>query len=500
MATFLKKHYEPILFTLVLIFAVSFSLSSLITKPKLWYDEGLSVELAKNFFLYGKLDAMQAPGVFSGNPYLIGGSGYPLTVPLAGFFYFFGLGPEQARVYMILWIIAVIFTVFFVARKFFGSSSALFSVLLVSTFAPFYGTGRTVLGDIPGFFFLLWGVYFLMNKKNRETAAFQNHILAGLFFGIALSSKPSVYMLLLPALFFYFLIFERENFWRKAGQLTIGVIPPLFLWLFFILPDLFSKASWLSAIGLYLNPYAEYQNSSSPILNIYNNLSNVIFDSTLFYLFGMFFIVFLAFFRGKSRNFYAKESFYFAQFLIIYGVLVLIYFLKSPGWFRYLLPLQIIIFILFFPALIIIFQRFFYKVIRLSSFFLSFRFAVIFSSFLVCIQLYHLFFSSALSYSSAPKIVINFIKNHPDSEFGFINVPQISSFASVKSFQYMKFASGHEVGDHPLEYPEEKLHEYVIFFKKEPGFDSLVTPYENILEQYYESVDNISGYHVFKKI
>ena len=71
MLNFIKKYFFEILLAAVILGVLIFSLPTLTTKPKLWSDEALSIELAQNFLFYGHLDLAVAPGEFSGAPYLL---------------------------------------------------------------------------------------------------------------------------------------------------------------------------------------------------------------------------------------------------------------------------------------------------------------------------------------------------------------------------------------------------------------------------------------------
>src|SRR3990167_10341716 len=98
---FLKRYYVEILFGLLLMVVMAGSSPILTTKPRLWFDEGINIEFAKNFLDFGKLDASVAPGEFSGLTRFYQASGYPLSLPLSLFFWIFGFGPVQARAYKI---------------------------------------------------------------------------------------------------------------------------------------------------------------------------------------------------------------------------------------------------------------------------------------------------------------------------------------------------------------------------------------------------------------
>src|SRR3989344_2473257 len=149
----------------VLLFILAYSLSTLTTKPAYWYDEAINVELSRTFSETGKLDLVIAPNTVSGKGATVGSTGYPVTLPLSAFFKLFGFGMAQARIYMLLWMSACILGFFFVAHRLWGSFVAYFGTLLFATFAPFYGNGRTVMGEVPGFLFFVLSFYFLEQKK-----------------------------------------------------------------------------------------------------------------------------------------------------------------------------------------------------------------------------------------------------------------------------------------------------------------------------------------------
>ena len=148
----------------VLLFVALYSVPTLTTKPAYWYDEAINVELAHNFSDFGKLDLVIAPNTFSGQGATVGSTGYTVTVPLAGFFRVFGFGLTQARVYMLLWMSALVIFFFYIAKKLWGAFTAYSGTVLIATFAPFYGNGRSVMGEIPGFLFFLCVLYLFELK------------------------------------------------------------------------------------------------------------------------------------------------------------------------------------------------------------------------------------------------------------------------------------------------------------------------------------------------
>ncbi len=246
------KNRNFLFLSAILIFVVIFSFSHLTTRPSLWFDEGLNIEIAHNFLLYNKLDISTAPGIFSGAPYIVGTNGYPLTIPLAGIFSVFGFGLEQTRIYMLFWLLVVLLSLYYVVKSIFGANSALATVAFIATFAPFYGNGLTATGEIPGLFFFIWGLFFLI-KPERS-----NYLLTGLLFALAAVAKPSVYLSVFPVFLIFLLLGEKKDFFKKIFRFILGAFSPILLWIILAFPNPLSLNTWKSAILFYTYPFGKY--------------------------------------------------------------------------------------------------------------------------------------------------------------------------------------------------------------------------------------------------
>ena len=146
----LKNYISNNLFDLVFVVIVTciafFSLCNLTTTPRIWTDEPITMELAHNFLKFGVLDIQTSPGQFSGTPYLLQSSGYPLTIPLSLAFGIFGYSLEVSRSFMLYLLIMVLYFTYFFGKKMFGDLNSIAAILLISTFASFYGNGLTAVG------------------------------------------------------------------------------------------------------------------------------------------------------------------------------------------------------------------------------------------------------------------------------------------------------------------------------------------------------------------
>jgi hypothetical protein len=337
--------------------------------PKFWHDEAVPFEIARNLTEYGTPDLAVAPGIFWQKGFMTHATGFPLTLPLAGVFKIFGVGVAQSRLLMIVWMLAMLATLFFVIRAFFDQKTAFFSVLLIATFSSFYANGRTGTGEIPGFLFLLIALYFLYQRNWYGWG--------GLFAALAAVTKPSMYLFVLPVMVLEILIknchrpvpnqvfsnanhtnsespqyYDTQNLvWdrsaaRKAkilGLFLIGTVPVLLTWLWLINPAPFSLASWQEMIAFYQNAF----NAPSLISQFPTVIPHLLTHSTIIY----FLLLFIPIFIAWRKNLFTPAQNRFIFFLFLYGAVSFFYFLRSPGWFRYLLGTELLILTLLPAAL-----------------------------------------------------------------------------------------------------------------------------------------------------
>ena len=323
----------PSIFVFCIISVVAIiSIQYLTTIPRIFYDEASAIEVARNFQLFGVLDVLTAPGQFSGFPYITGSSGFPVTLPLAAFFNIFGFGFAQARIYALLWLFIFLIIVWFFIKNFWNASYAAGAMALIAGFASFHDSGRRVMGDIPGFALLLLSLLLLLKKERK--------FLAGIFFGLAVAAKPSVYLFIIPALILTYVIADWRRSFRNFMPIGIGAAIPIIFWIILQFPHPLLLNTWQDAINFYQNSFGS---SYSVWASILNNIKSFVSQTTLIY-FSLLAIPVVAALKTK----FAKKDL-LVLFVFIYGILDLLYFLKSPGRIRYLLPLELFI-LLFLPG------------------------------------------------------------------------------------------------------------------------------------------------------
>ena len=342
--TFLKGHG---LLAVVLAFTLLFSLYKLTEAPPTWYDEGMIVQLSMNMVLHGTLATQVAPGDFASAAYT--STGFPVTVPIAVSFALFGISLASARAVMVVYIVLLLCASYYFLERLAGKRIALFSAALLATFAPLYGNGKNVLGEVPGLFFFILSLTFAYKMFEEGKWTKKNALLAGIFFGLCVATKPT-FLVLGPAALIalgYVWFYERRRIplamlvWSGAAALL-----PVGAWVLtqFNIHDPVSRI-----LQFYANPY---QLTDLPALAL-QNVVRFFRESTPLYLLGMLAPWGLALFaRVKSR-----AHITFAEIVaFLVTLFVLAAYVRTPGWYRYLFPAQILA-ILFFPVAVDYFVR-----------------------------------------------------------------------------------------------------------------------------------------------
>ena len=337
----LKKYQIEIIVGLGLLLMLAWALPTMTTKPKIWIDEAVPLENARNIYLHGTLNALPAPGVWYAEPYLLQQTGYPVTLSLAAFFKVFGYGFTQARAAMLVWICIMLVTLYAVMRSLFSKEIALYSFFLAITFASLYANGRPTTGEIPGFVFLLCGLYFWLKRENPW--------LLGFLWGFAVVSKPSVYQLLIPAITLTLLVQQKPFIERlkDIARTGMAMIPAAVLWIVLVLPAPFSLETWQSLAAFFAHPFG----AAADVAGL--SLTGHLAQKTLAY-FAIWIAVLVAAFR-LEHNATIKMLYWFT---FIYSIFAFLYYLRSPVWLHYILIAELLILALLPHALHMMFEKY----------------------------------------------------------------------------------------------------------------------------------------------
>jgi 4-amino-4-deoxy-L-arabinose transferase-like glycosyltransferase len=136
----------------------------------------------------------------------------------------------------------------------YGAAAGVGTLFLLASFAPLYGNGKSVLGEIPGLLFLVVGLLFLQRVEQGDYKPLRNGFLAGLMLGLSISTKP-IFILILPALALMLVV--KFSVWKRQWKAIIfgifGCAGAVVVW---ILTQFHGERSFTRIIGHYTNPYS----------------------------------------------------------------------------------------------------------------------------------------------------------------------------------------------------------------------------------------------------
>ena len=167
--------------------------------PPIWFDEGHIVQIAMNAAWHDPHALLQvAPGVYESGAFSAT-TGFTVTFPVAAAFKLFGTDILAARSVMVLFILLFAVCAWRLMRYETSPPLAAYSLWLIATFAPLYGNGKNVLGEVPGLLYLAAFLLLVKRIESRQTTWF-DFFGAGLFLGFALVTKPIFFLLIPPVL------------------------------------------------------------------------------------------------------------------------------------------------------------------------------------------------------------------------------------------------------------------------------------------------------------
>lgn len=435
--------------------------------PKYWHDEAFALEQARTFLELGRLDFTVMPNTPSGMAIALSANGPPVSIPLAGVFYLFGIGILQARIYMLFWLAAVTIAVYLFLKKTFDTSSAVAGTLFMATFASFYANGRTATGDIPGLFFCIIALYFFVHKKQ--------YVWSGIFFALAAVTKTSAFHMALPAAGIAILFFEKKQFLLPAIRFSMGAFLVILLWFLVLLPYPYSFSGFTPLIEFYKNP----THKASLLEQFSGGIPPLFFSSTIGYFSLLALVVLVAFFKNRHALSDAQKRVY--VFVALYAALQAIVFLRSPGWLRYLVALEIFILLLLFPA---------FSVLAPSK-----KISYLLAGLLALFQgTHYLFFSNMLprpDITPHAAALNQLLDDNPGSTIGFVDNLMVSALIpSSRKFHYIYIGGSTYAGTHPLALPQKEWPDFM---------DSIGQEYAHVQERFYEPYYLSDGEIVFRK-
>ncbi|MFZ6027527.1 MAG: ArnT family glycosyltransferase [Chloroflexota bacterium] len=189
--------------------------------PDFWWDEGWTVNVARNWVergVYGQMlnGELRPPGL---------SASFVNVIPIAVSFRLLGIGLWQARLVTVLFSFLALLMLFLLTKRLYNSTvgwGALFVVILMTPHMatnPVY-MGRQVMAEMPLMFYLLLGYYAFSRVSERPGWG----LLMVFSWGVALDCKlqPLPFWLVSLLLPLVLLLWRRER--RLAAWLALGLI------------------------------------------------------------------------------------------------------------------------------------------------------------------------------------------------------------------------------------------------------------------------------------
>lgn len=223
------------------------ALYNLTDYPLTWFDEGSHLHVPKALVRFGVYADYSSEGFRYYGPTV--GVGPTVMLPIAAAFKLFGIGLLQARLVMVLYLLAAIYAFYRLAVVLGGHRLAWVAtaLLVTSRGVSLIEYGRQVLGEVPGLFFMVAGLSLWLAAW--EKAGWRRLTVVGLLLGLAMVTKNQYLLVLAPTLGLAWL--ANLAYYRSAPHRT------------FIIPGLVSVACfalWQVYMVLYLGPATAREN------------------------------------------------------------------------------------------------------------------------------------------------------------------------------------------------------------------------------------------------
>lgn len=301
-----------------------FALRELGTFPAAWSDDSLFMIVARQV-AEGKGYVLPILSHAWPYPYILA-VGPTLIVPVALAVKLLGFSVAAARIPMVIYIglSALFFHLW--AQRIFDRATARWATALLLTLSTFINTGKTVMGEIPGFFFLVLGLWLLAGERRTRWA----DVCIGVCFGLSIITKLT-YGLLFPALGLAWLFAAAKK--DRCALLSLTVIGTVAAAVF--LPWRLLEMS--SATGL-AKDFAFLFEGEEGGLNILQGEYGILLRPQYLYYGFMLLLGSLGLWMGSERL--GRYGWVVVAALI---ALFTLYFLSSFGWYRHLLPAHLLL-------------------------------------------------------------------------------------------------------------------------------------------------------------
>ncbi|OGJ55166.1 hypothetical protein A3D11_03795 [Candidatus Peribacteria bacterium RIFCSPHIGHO2_02_FULL_49_16] len=312
-----------------MILACFFAFRELDTFPAVWADDGLFMMVARSLaqghgYTFPILEHRWA------FPYFLA-VGPPLIFPVALSIKLFGFSIAAARLPMIDYLLGTCALLYIFTLRCTGKTAARFCLLLLITLSAFVNTAKPVMGEIPGFFFLLFGLLVFQTKHERKRYA----VLAGLLFATAIVTKLT-YGLILPSLGIAWLVMLWKKEWQKVTWLTIAGLVAFLMFLPWRFLEM-SNASGLHEEFQFL--IGEGADDDETLFLTQVLRGELVWLKPPYLLFGLLLLL------GSIGLWKTRKTFpsHFTLTIVSLIAFFTVYFVSSFGWYRHVLPAHLLL-------------------------------------------------------------------------------------------------------------------------------------------------------------
>ena len=308
--------------------ALFFTYRELGTFPGAWLDEGLFIMTAKNLAA-GKGYGIPLLNEVWYYPYFLA-VGPTVILPVAAAIKLFGLSIAAARIPMTLYILGTCIGMYAFTWKIADRTAARWSTALLVTLSAFINTGKPVLGEVPGFFFIMLGLLAMVWIEKP----IHRGIASGVFFGLAIVSKLT-FGIMLPSLAFVMFAAMIGRRWKTTLSVGIsGCVAAVLYIPWRIIESLHTPAGSLSEeLGKFV-----FGGGDTPLLYVLRENREIL---TRLPSLAFAFIFVVAVTGVWSPRCTVSRS---VKLLVCTTAgLFTLYFLNSYGWYRHLLPAHLIL-------------------------------------------------------------------------------------------------------------------------------------------------------------
>lgn len=422
-------------------FSVFLSFYRLTESPPTWFDEGIIIQTASNVLSQGpKASLMVAPEHPVSGWYVT--TAYPVTFPIAASFWLFGASLFSARIVMALFIVFFVIAVYALVRMEMVRWLMVSSLGLIVTFAPLYGNGKNVLGEVPGLLFL---TLFLLCVRylESEKSTWRLFLLAGLMLGLAVATKP-IFLLLLPVVGVVLIYSHNLLTLQKVFAAIGGFLAAFLLWVW----TQFGGDNWAAVLEHYANPNVTVM-SNSIISNVFSFVTKI----EPLYAFLLLVVWMLSFGVRVYRGYSISRAEWIGG---LFSLLVYVAYLRTIGFYRHFLVGEMLALMYLPLSLKTIFSSLCQGV--MSMFFSDARSQFLLGGimlFLIGFQGYQILFSSwvATHYNSHRAASLEVLRSLPQDETIFLyNTPEAAIFLPrhMLYYQYIDISKKLQIGQNEI--------------------------------------------------